>query len=546
MKIKHFLPLLLLVLSKQMSTAQEIAIIPQPAHLTVKDGRFEFGNQLKAKVTPYQGDSVHMVFESFKKEFQKVTGIKVSSTQKEAKAAIILNLNQQLPPEAYKLNVSKEQIRIEAARPAGFYYALQTLKQLMPRNVMAGVAPSGHQEWSIPSVGIEDAPRFEWRGFMLDEGRHFFGKDEIKRVIDMMATYKMNRFHWHLTEDQGWRIEIKKYPKLTETGAWRNSKVLAYGDVKPDGERYGGFYTQKDIKEIVAYAKKKFIEIVPEIDIPGHSQAAVAAYPEFLACDPENKHEVWLQQGISTDVINVANPQAMQFAKDVIDELTELFPFNYIHLGGDECPINKWQKNEECKNLLSEIGSTNFRDLQIYFYKQLKDYIATKPASQQRQLIFWNEVLHGNTRILGNDITVMAWIGANAAAKQAAKQGMNAILSPQIPYYINRKQSKLSTEPMSQGHGTETVEAVYNYQPLKDVDADLQPYYKGVQANFWTEWVTEPSVLEYLMLPRLAAVAEAGWTPQEKRNYEDFKERIRKDAELYDLKGWDYGKHIMK
>lgn len=546
MKIKHFLPLLLLLGSNEMLTAQEIALTPQPAHLTVKDGRFEFGNQLKAKVAPYQGDSIRMVFESFKKELQEATGIKVSSTQKEAKARIILDLNPQLPAEAYKLNVSKEQVRIEASRPAGFYYALQTLKQLMPRNVMAGVATSDHSQWSLPSVEIEDAPRFEWRGFMLDEGRHFFGKDEIKRVIDMMAIYKMNRFHWHLTEDQGWRIEIKKYPKLTETGAWRNSKVLAYGDVKPDGERYGGFYTQKDIKEIVAYAKKKFIEIIPEIDIPGHSQAAVAAYPEFLACDPENKHEVWLQQGISTDVINVANPKAMQFAKEVIDELTELFPFNYIHLGGDECPTNKWQKNDECKKLLSEIGSSNFRDLQIYFYKQLKDYIATKPADQQCQLIFWNEVLHGNTSILGNDITIMAWIGANAAAKQAAKQGMNTILSPQIPYYINRKQSKLPTEPMSQGHGTETVEAVYNYQPLKDVDAALQPYYKGVQANFWTEWVTEPSVLEYLMLPRLAAVAEAGWTPQEKRNYEDFKERIRKDAELYDLKGWNYGKHIMK
>lgn len=546
MKIKHFLPLLLLLGSNEMLTAQEIALTPQPAHLTVKDGRFEFGNQLKAKVTPYQGDSIRMVFESFKKELQEATGIKVSSTQKEAKARIILDLNPQLPAEAYKLNVSKKQVRIEASRPAGFYYALQTLKQLMPRNVMAGVATSDHSQWSLPSVEIEDAPRFEWRGFMLDEGRHFFGKDEIKRVIDMMAIYKMNRFHWHLTEDQGWRIEIKKYPKLTETGAWRNSKVLAYGDVKPDGERYGGFYTQKDIKEIVAYAKKKFIEIIPEIDIPGHSQAAVAAYPEFLACDPENKHEVWLQQGISTDVINVANPKAMQFAKEVIDKLTELFPFNYIHLGGDECPTRKWQKNDECKKLLSEIGSSNFRDLQIYFYKQLKDYIATKPADQQRQLIFWNEVLHGNTSILGNDITIMAWIGANAAAKQAAKQGMNTILSPQIPYYINRKQSKLPTEPMSQGHGTETVEAVYNYQPLKDVDAALQPYYKGVQANFWTEWVTEPSVLEYLMLPRLAAVAEAGWTPQEKRNYEDFKERIRKDAELYDLKGWNYGKHIMK
>lgn len=546
MKIKHFLPLLLLLGSNEMLTAQEIALTPQPAHLTVKDGRFEFGNQLKAKVAPYQGDSIRMVFESFKKELQEATGIKVSSTQKEAKARIILDLNPQLPAEAYKLNVSKKQVRIEASRPAGFYYALQTLKQLMPCNVMADVATSDHSQWSLPSVEIEDAPRFEWRGFMLDEGRHFFGKDEIKRVIDMMAIYKMNRFHWHLTEDQGWRIEIKKYPKLTETGAWRNSKVLAYGDVKPDGERYGGFYTQKDIKEIVAYAKKKFIEIIPEIDIPGHSQAAVAAYPEFLACDPENKHEVWLQQGISTDVINVANPKAMQFAKEVIDELTELFPFNYIHLGGDECPTNKWQKNDECKKLLSEIGSSNFRDLQIYFYKQLKDYIATKPADQQRQLIFWNEVLHGNTSILGNDITIMAWIGANAAAKQAAKQGMNTILSPQIPYYINRKQSKLPTEPMSQGHGTETVEAVYNYQPLKDVDAALQPYYKGVQANFWTEWVTEPSVLEYLMLPRLAAVAEAGWTPQEKRNYENFKERIRKDAELYDLKGWNYGKHIMK
>ena len=546
MKIKHFLPLLLLLGSNEMLTAQEIALTPQPAHLTVKDGRFEFGNQLKAKVAPYQGDSIRMVFESFKKELQEATGIKVSSTQKEAKARIILDLNPQLPAEAYKLNVSKKQVRIEASRPAGFYYALQTLKQLMPRNVMAGVATSDHSQWSLPSVEIEDAPRFEWRGFMLDEGRHFFGKDEIKRVIDMMAIYKMNRFHWHLTEDQGWRIEIKKYPKLTETGAWRNSKVLAYGDVKPDGERYGGFYTQKDIKEIVAYAKKKFIEIIPEIDIPGHSQAAVAAYPEFLACDPENKHEVWLQQGISTDVINVANPKAMQFAKEVIDELTELFPFNYIHLGGDECPTRKWQKNDECKKLLSEIGSSNFRDLQIYFYKQLKDYIATKPADQQRQLIFWNEVLHGNTSILDNDITIMAWIGANAAAKQAAKQGINTILSPQIPYYINRKQSKLPTEPMSQGHGTETVEAVYNYQPLKDVDAALQPYYKGVQANFWTEWVTEPSVLEYLMLPRLAAVAEAGWTPQEKRNYEDFKERIRKDAELYDLKGWNYGKHIMK
>lgn len=546
MKLKYILTLLWIACGSGMLSAQEVALVPQPSHLNVTNESFEFGKQVKAKVAPYQGDSINIVFDSFKDDFRKATGIKIASTRNEAKATILLNLNKELAADAYKLNVSKEQIRIEAARPVGFFYALQTLKQLMPRNVMAGVAMTERKTWSIPTVEIEDAPRFQWRGFMLDEGRHFFGKEEVKRVLDMMATYKMNRFHWHLTEDQGWRIEIKKYPKLTEVGAWRDSKVLAYGDVKADGERYGGFYTQKDIKEVVEYAKKKFIEIVPEIDIPGHSQAAIAAYPEFLACDPQNEHGVWLRQGVSADVINVANPKAVQFAKDVIDELTELFPFGYIHLGGDECPTQKWEKNEECKALLNEIGSTKFRDLQLHFYKQLKDHIAAKPAIQQRQLIFWNEVLHGNTELMGNDITIMAWIGANKAAKQAAKLGMNTILSPQIPYYINRKQANLPTEPKTQGQGTETVEAVYNYQPLNGVDAELQPYYMGVQANFWSEWVIEPSTLEYLILPRLAAVAEAGWTPQEKRNFESFKERIRKDAELYELKGWDYGKHIMK
>lgn len=546
MKLKYILTLLWIACGSGMLSAQEVALVPQPSHLNVTNESFEFGKQVKAKVAPYQGDSINIVFDSFKDDFRKATGIKIASTRNEAKATILLNLNKELAANAYKLNVSKEQIRIEAARPVGFFYALQTLKQLMPRNVMAGVAMTERKAWSIPTVEIEDAPRFQWRGFMLDEGRHFFGKEEVKRVLDIMATYKMNRFHWHLTEDQGWRIEIKKYPKLTEVGAWRDSKVLAYGDVKADGERYGGFYTQKDIKEVVEYAKRKFIEIVPEIDIPGHSQAAIAAYPEFLACDPQNEHGVWLRQGVSADVINVANPKAVQFAKDVIDELTELFPFGYIHLGGDECPTQKWEKNEECKALLNEIGSTKFRDLQLHFYKQLKDHIAAKPANQQRQLIFWNEVLHGNTELMGNDITIMAWIGANKAAKQAAKLGMNTILSPQIPYYINRKQANLPTEPKTQGQGTETVEAVYNYQPLNGVDAELQPYYMGVQANFWSEWVIEPSTLEYLILPRLAAVAEAGWTPQEKRSFESFKKRIRKDAELYELKGWDYGKHIMK
>lgn len=547
MKMKTMAVCLLCALgtNQNIQANEVLALIPMPAKMTTCIGEFTFPENLKAYVDHYRGDSIQLVFNQFQEDLNHATGIKTKNVKTGKKADIILELNTSLATEAYKLNIDQKQIHIEAARPVGFFYALQTLKQLMPRNVMAGVKDTQTDNWSIPAIEIEDEPRFGWRGFMLDEGRHIYGKDQVKRVIDIMATYKMNRFHWHLTEDQGWRIEIKKYPKLTEVGGWRNSKVLGWGNTQPDGQWYGGFYTQKDIQEIVEYAKERFIEIIPEIDIPGHSQAAVASYPEFLACDPENKHEVWLWQGVSTDVINVANPKAVQFAKDVIDELIDLFPFEYIHLGGDECPTSKWEQNKACQEQLKAIGSNNYRDLQIHFYKQLKDYITAKPAEEQRKLIFWNEVLHGNTQPLGTDITIMAWVGADAAAKDAAQRGMNTILSPQIPYYINRKQASGPNEPMSQGSGTETVKAVYQYKPMHQVPTDLQDKYMGVQANFWTEWVTDGSVVEYLMLPRLAAVAEAGWTPEEKRDYDNFKKRIQKDQLLYELKGWNYGKHIM-
>ena len=542
MRVKSFILSLIGCVVATMVSAQPFSLIPLPQSVIKSEGEFVFGQKLTAQITPQAKE----VFELFAEDFYKATDIKIKPIQKSSKAQLELNLIPSLPAEGYRLKVTNEKIAISASQPAGFFYALQTLKQLLPRSVMAGIADPAISQWSIPCVEIEDAPRFAWRGFMLDEGRHFFGKEAVKRVIDVMATYKMNRFHWHLTEDQGWRIEIKKYPKLTEVGAWRESKGLGYGNVNPDSEQYGGFYTQKDIKEIVEYAKARFIEIVPEVDIPGHSQAAIAAYPEILACDPDNKHEVWLWQGVSTDVINVANPQAVEFAKDVIDELTEIFPFGYIHLGGDECPVNKWRENEQCKARLATIGSQNYRDLQIDFYKQLHDHIAQKPADKQRKLIFWNEILHGNTSILPNDITVMAWVGANQAAVEAAKRGMTTILSPQIPYYINRKQSPLPTEPMSQGRGTESVEAVYNYVPMQDVPAELQSKYLGVQANFWTEWVVEESVLQYLMLPRLAAVAEAGWTAQQKRNYKDFVNRLQTEKEYYEKKGLKYGKHVIK
>lgn len=526
--------------------ADGLSIIPRPAKLVEGNGQFTFGQVTTAWADAYEGDSIQSLLKSFEQEFTSTTGLAFKAS-KAAKAALQLRLNPSLKGESYCLTVSKTNVIIEAARPVGFFYALQTLKQMLPtRAVMAGVSVEKGTSMTLPVVEIEDAPRFGWRGFMLDEGRHFFGKKAVKQVLDVMAAYKMNRFHWHLTDDQGWRVEIKKYPRLTTYGAWRNTMTLSWGNTLPDGERYGGYYTQDDVREIVAYARERFIEIVPEVDIPGHSQAAVAVYPEFLACDPEKPHEVWLSQGVSTDVINVANPKAVQFAKDVIDELITLFPYQYMHLGGDECPVKKWEQNKDCQALLKQIGSKNYRDLQIHFYKQLKDYVASKPAQQQRHFIFWNEVLHGNTSVLGKDFTVMAWVGADKAAQEAAKRGLTTILSPQIPYYINRRQSKDVWEPRSQGWGTETVEAVYNYVPMKNVAENLQEKYMGVQANFWTEWVENTPKLQYLLLPRLAAVAEAGWTPQAERSYPDFLKRLQQDPSYYDMKGMNYGKHVFK
>lgn len=526
--------------------ADGLSIIPRPAKLVEGDGQFTFGQVTTAWADAYEGDSIQSLLKSFEQEFTSTTGLAFKAS-KAAKAALQLRLNPSLKGESYCLSVSKTNVIIEAARPVGFFYALQTLKQMLPtRAVMAGVSVEKGTSMTLPVVEIEDAPCFGWRGFMLDEGRHFFGKKAVKQVLDVMAAYKMNRFHWHLTDDQGWRVEIKKYPRLTTYGAWRNTMTLSWGNTLPDGERYGGYYTQDDVREIVAYARERFIEIVPEVDIPGHSQAAVAVYPEFLACDPEKPHEVWLSQGVSTDVINVANPKAVQFAKDVIDELITLFPYQYMHLGGDECPVKKWEQNKDCQALLKQIGSKNYRDLQIHFYKQLKDYVASKPAQQQRHFIFWNEVLHGNTSVLGKDFTVMAWVGADKAAQEAAKRGLTTILSPQIPYYINRRQSKDIWEPRSQGWGTETVEAVYNYVPMKNVAENLQEKYMGVQANFWTEWVENTPKLQYLLLPRLAAVAEAGWTPQAERSYPDFLKRLQQEPSYYDMKGMNYGKHVFK
>lgn len=540
MKLKLLISLLIFPLSV-LAQSTPLPLIPLPQKVESGNGQFIVNKKLTYYTDAYKGDSIAQVFNDFAENLQNASALRVRKA-KAAKAMLKLCRDASLGGEEYSLEISAKGIVVKASRPAGFFYALQTLLQTSsPRDGLgAGV------QLSFPYLRISDAPRFAWRGFMLDESRHFFGKEAVKRVLDVMARYKMNRFHWHLTDDQGWRVEIAKYPRLTTAGAWRASKTLEWGDYKADGQRYGGFYTREDIGEIVDYAAARFIDIVPEIDIPGHSQAAVAAYPELLACDPERPHEVWISQGISDDVINVAKPQAVEFAKDVIDEISELFPFGYIHLGGDECPTDKWQRSAECRQRLKEIGSTDFRDLQLDFYRKLQQHISQKPARLQRKLIFWNEVLYGNTSLLRLDFTVMAWVGADRAARAAAEKGLRTILSPQIPYYINRRQSKLPDEPRTQGQGTETLEAVYSYVPMKDVAPVLQKSYMGVQANFWSEWVEDAPTLEYLILPRLAAVAEAAWTPQPLRSYAGFVERLQGEKIYYKAHSLSYGRHAFE
>ena len=503
------------------SAAVKTAVVPQPAEMTVLSGTLT----LPATVAVSGPDSLADRLTANASFFP---GIELRRTSSGA-GRITFTADPALPAEGYSLTVSPDDIDVKAADRAGAFYAVQTLRQLYN--------PATR---SFPAVEITDWPRFGYRGFMLDEGRHIFGVDQVKKVLDMMALNKLNRFHWHLTEDQGWRMEVPGYPRLATVAACRACDRLCWKDQQPDSTEYGGYYTDDQMRDIVAYAAERCIEIIPEIDIPGHSQAAVAAYPEILACDPENPHEVWRRMGVSDDVINVANPAEVKFAKDVIDHAIDIFPYGYLHLGGDECPTAKWESNPQCTALLDSIGSTNYRDLQLNFYRELQRHIDAKPARDRRRLIFWNEVLHGNTSMLDTSIVIMAWVGADKAAREAAEKGLSTILTPQIPYYINRKQSTDPSEPLSQGTGTETLERVYSYVPMADVPDSLAGRYMGVQANFWSEYVSTPEFLEYLMMPRLAAVAEAAWTPQAERDYPSFVTRLRQLLPLYDRMGWNY------
>ncbi|MCM1109087.1 MAG: beta-N-acetylhexosaminidase [Clostridium sp.] len=534
-----------------------VNLTPVPKAMTLGEGKLVLPESFGICVAGLP-DSLSCEAKRFATHLQAVTN-KMVTVSDEEDALIRMSRYEgmeQLGIEGYTLDVTTSGVSISANTSTGFFYAFQSIKKMLPPCVMAGVKDERVTEYVLPVVSIVDAPRFEYRGFMLDVSRHFFTINEVKRMIDVMSYYKMNRFHWHLTDDQGWRIEIKKYPKLTtigsvRTGSWDVDPVYGrYFSYEPYGPY---FYTQDEARELVAYAKERHIEVIPEVEFPGHACAAVASYPEY-SCTPNGSHSVQLDGGIFSDVLNVGNEGALQFAKDIIDELIDIFPYEQIHIGGDECPTSAWQGNAECRALVEDLGlGTNYRALQSRFVRKLADHVNAKTGSEKRRVIMWNESLSASGTdeelIQGTDGYLMCWEQGKvqSSALRAAQLGMKSVITPWGPYYINRKQSTDPGEPHGAGNGADDVRATYNYVPVPDnVPVNLQPFYCGVQGTFWCEHVSSDYLLEYLALPRLIAIAETGWTPASKKNFDDFCRRITADSVLLNYNNYAYGRHFMQ
>lgn len=527
--------LLMTACSNQPTTVANYEVVPMPLEInTTQQASF----LLKSGVTVYYpaGNEKMQRNAEFLASYVKAqTGIELQVQAGEGgKGGIVLQLGLANDnPEAYQLKVDASQVVISSPSEAGVFYGIQTLRKAVD------VAEGSNVE--LPAVEIKDQPRFGYRGMMLDVGRHFFSMDEIKTYIDMMALHNINRFHWHLSEDQGWRIEIKKYPKLTEIGSMRKETVIGHNSGKYDGKPYGGFYTQEQAKEIVAYAAERYITVIPEIDLPGHMQAALAAYPE-LGCTG-GPYEVWTQWGVSDNVLCAGNDQTIQFIKDVLAEIVEIFPSEYIHVGGDECPKVKWSTCPKCQARIKALGlksdnkHTKEERLQSYVIHEAEEFLNSKG----RKMIGWDETLEGG---LAPNATVMSWRG-EAGGIEAAKQHHDVVMTPNTYLYFDYYQSKdTETEPMAIG-GYLPIERVYSYEPMpKSLSPEEQKYIVGVQANLWTEYIPDFKQVQYMVLPRMAALSESQWCAPEKKNYEAFLQRVSRLINIYAKNGWNYATHI--
>ncbi|HKZ65664.1 MAG TPA: family 20 glycosylhydrolase [Chitinophagaceae bacterium] len=520
-----------------------IAIIPQPVSLEKQNGSFILPEQL----TIYTGNNAELkkIGTGLAKRMAATTGYKIvinENTDAQSNGiSLSLTANKSIPKEGYRLDVKTTNIILEAAEPSGIFYGVQTLLQLLPKEIESK-SKIAKDKWEIPAVNITDHPRFGWRGLMLDVSRHFFTKEQVKEFIDDMVKYKFNLLHWHLTDDQGWRIEIKSLPKLTSVGAWRVDKTGTFNTFsKPEPNEprtYGGFYTQDDIKEIVAYAQERFVDILPEIDVPGHSLAAVAAYPE-LSCTPGtyavNSGESFMDWShghppiaLVDNTLCPAKENVYQFLDKVFTEVAQLFPFEYIHMGGDETARNYWEKSAAIKALMKKENLKNSDEVQSYFVKRVAKIITSKG----KKMIGWDEIMQGG---LAKGAVVMSWRGMKGGI-EAAKMGHEVVMTPTDFVYIDYMQGDAVIEPPV--YATLRLKKTYQFEPVPDgVNPSL---IKGGQANLWTEQVYNMRHAQYMTWPRSFAVAEALWSPKEKRNWNEFVPRVEKHFERFDVAQMKY------
>lgn len=497
-------------------------LVPVPQKIEARGTPF----LLDGGATIYYQDDTLLSSASFLRDYINRISQKQLTVAKAEKArkGISLSVDSQLemPDEGYKLEIDGKLVKLTGKTAAGVFRGVQTIIQLLPLEQQ--------QEVWLAGVMIHDWPAYKWRGMHLDVCRHFYDTAFVKRYIDLLALHKMNRFHWHLTEDQGWRIEIKKYPKLTEVGAWREETMVEKNWEEFDGKRHGGFYTQQEIREVVAYAQERFITIVPEIEMPGHSCAALAAYPDFgCTGGPYQVQKVW---GVFDDVYCAGKESTFLFLQDVLDEVMALFPSTYIHIGGDECPKASWEVCSDCQKRIKEEGLANEHELQSYFIKRIEKYL----NAHGRQLIGWDEILEGG---LAPEATVMSWRGTQGGI-DAARMGHDVVMSPNSHCYFDHYQGDPASEPLAIG-GYTSLEQVYQYEPTPaELNTDEARHILGAQANVWTEYIATEAHLEYMVLPRICALSEVVWTHNSEPDFASFTPRLSTWLTKIDRLGYNY------
>lgn len=537
---KYFFYVLFFCLSAfSFAQLNTLPIIPQPNEITLKEGNFTISPT--TKIVLRHSDSFTNDIKWFNDYLEKNYGFRLEFIESESKIGNFIQF--EYPDfeggfkENYHLDINKARIKIIAeGNGSGVFYALQTLVQLIPPLEMKSLKVAPKKQFEVQCCYIQDRPRYQWRGMHLDVCRHFFPISFVKRYIDLIATYKMNTFHWHLTEDQGWRIEIKKYPKLTSVGAWRNGTMIgSYKDKKYDTIRYGGFYTQEEIKDVVAYATARHITVVPEIEMPGHSLAAIAAYP-WLSCTGL-KQEVAKGWGVFDDVY-CTKDSTFQFLEDVLTEVISLFPGKYIHIGGDECPKTRWKTCPYCQNLIKKEKLKDEHELQSYFITRIEKFLNSKG----KQIIGWDEILEGG---LAPNAGVMSWRGTEGGIA-AAKQKHYVVMSPGKPCYFDHYQSKNKlVEPLAIG-GFNPLDSVYNYNPTpKILNEQEAQFIMGAQGNVWTEYILNEKQVEYMAVPRMIALAEVLWTEPKNKNFQNFVIRLNKNKFILDNWQVNYAKHFI-